>query len=174
MTDTMPLSDHPADKLQAALNHGWPDPDRDFPPDYLAACTRWFDALSPRARHTAIAAIAAYGRATKSPSRSSRAPCRRRCLRPRADHVRRKGGLGSGSAKECVAPFSPRRQLCPHASSRDRSTGHCRRAQRAPTRMEKAPPGSPECAQAEAPHRSPRCEASHYRRRRSSPAHGTS
>ena len=62
MTGRIELSDHPADKLQAALNHGWPDPDRDFPPDYLDACTRWFDALSPRARHAAIAAIAAYGR----------------------------------------------------------------------------------------------------------------
>ena len=62
MTGPQQLSDHPADKLQAALNYGWPDPDRDFPPDYLEACARWFDALSPRARHAAVAAIAAYGR----------------------------------------------------------------------------------------------------------------
>jgi hypothetical protein len=62
MTDTTRLSDHPGDKLQAALNHGWPDPDRDFPSDYLDACKRWFEALSPRARNTAVAAIAAYGR----------------------------------------------------------------------------------------------------------------
>jgi hypothetical protein len=129
MTDTMPLSDHPADKLQAALNHGWPDPDRDFPPDYLAACTRWFDAC-PRVRATPpLRPSPPMGGATKSPPLSSRASCRRRrCLRPRADHLRRKAGLRSGSAKagsgrECVAPFSPRRQLGPHASSRDRSTG---------------------------------------------------
>jgi hypothetical protein len=58
----MSPSDDPHDKLKACLNHGWPDPDEDFSPDYLAACKRWFEALSPRARNTAVAAIAAYGR----------------------------------------------------------------------------------------------------------------
>ena len=58
----MPLSDDPNDKLRACFNHGWPDPDQDFAPDYLAACKRWFETLSPRARNTAVAAIAAYGR----------------------------------------------------------------------------------------------------------------
>ena len=58
----MPLSDDPNDKLRACLNHGWPDPDEDFTPDYLAACKRWFEGLSSRARNTAVAAIAAYGR----------------------------------------------------------------------------------------------------------------
>jgi len=58
----MPLSDDPGDKLKACLNSGWPDPDLDFTPDYLAACERWFAALSPAARNTAVAAIAAYSR----------------------------------------------------------------------------------------------------------------
>ncbi|HUL08459.1 MAG TPA: hypothetical protein VLV76_19185 [Candidatus Acidoferrum sp.] len=58
----MDLSDDPNDKLRACLNHGWPDPDLDFSPDYLAACQRWFEVLPPRARNTAVAAIAAYGR----------------------------------------------------------------------------------------------------------------
>jgi hypothetical protein len=57
----MPLSDDPGDKLKACLNNGWPDPDLDFTPDYLTACERWFAALSPAARNTAVAAIAAYG-----------------------------------------------------------------------------------------------------------------
>src|SRR4030095_10679690 len=55
----MSPSDDPHDKLKACLNHGWPDPDEDFSPDYLAACKRWFEALSPRARNTAVPAIAA-------------------------------------------------------------------------------------------------------------------
>ena len=62
MTSPPQLSDAPNDKLAACLNHGWPDPDEDFSPDYLVACKHWFDALSPRARSTAVAAIAAYSR----------------------------------------------------------------------------------------------------------------
>jgi len=40
------LSNDAAHKLQAVLNHDWPEADKDFPPGYIAACWRWFSALS--------------------------------------------------------------------------------------------------------------------------------
>lgn len=41
------------DKLQAAINHDWPDADQDFPPDYVAACRAWYAALSAGDKATA-------------------------------------------------------------------------------------------------------------------------
>jgi hypothetical protein len=42
---SMALSDDPARKLRAALNHDVVDTDKDLPAAYLAACRLWFDAL---------------------------------------------------------------------------------------------------------------------------------
>jgi len=50
------LSNDPADKLQAVLNHTLADPDKELPPAYVAACWRWFSALS--ADDQVIAAVA--------------------------------------------------------------------------------------------------------------------
>jgi len=36
----------PTDKLQAALIHDLPGPDKDFPASYLAWCREWYAALS--------------------------------------------------------------------------------------------------------------------------------
>lgn len=36
----------PGDKLQAALVHDLPGPDKDFPASYLAWCREWYAALS--------------------------------------------------------------------------------------------------------------------------------
>jgi hypothetical protein len=57
MTAILQLSDRPTDKLQAALNHDWDDPDRNFPVDYLRACARWFAGLSEADRKVAGSAI---------------------------------------------------------------------------------------------------------------------
>jgi hypothetical protein len=34
-----------ADKLQAALNHDWADPDKDLADTYLQRCRRWYAGL---------------------------------------------------------------------------------------------------------------------------------
>jgi hypothetical protein len=60
MTAILQLSDRPTDKLQAALNHDWDDPDRNFPVDYLRACARWFAGLSEADRKVAGSAIWLY------------------------------------------------------------------------------------------------------------------
>jgi hypothetical protein len=54
------LSDRPTDKLQAALNHDWDDPDRNFPVEYLRACARWFADLSDGDRRVAESAVWVY------------------------------------------------------------------------------------------------------------------
>ena len=54
------LSDHPADKVQAVLNHTLADPDKELPPAYVAACWRWFSALSGDDQLIAAVARAAY------------------------------------------------------------------------------------------------------------------
>jgi len=45
-----------SEKLQAALNHDWLEPDEDFPASYIAACREWFAALS--ASDKAVVAVA--------------------------------------------------------------------------------------------------------------------
>ena len=50
------LSNEAAHKLQAVLNHDWLATDKDFPPGYIAACWRWFSALS--AEDQVVAAVA--------------------------------------------------------------------------------------------------------------------
>jgi len=45
-----------SDKLQAALNHEWQDPDRNFPASYIAACREWYAVLS--ASDKALVAVA--------------------------------------------------------------------------------------------------------------------
>jgi hypothetical protein len=57
MTD---FSNRPADKLQAAINHDWNDPDRAFAPSYVEACAQWFDGLSRRQRNIAAFAVRVF------------------------------------------------------------------------------------------------------------------
>jgi hypothetical protein len=54
------LSNDPAHKLQAVLNHTLTDPDKDLPPAYVAACWRWFSALSGDDQVIAAVARSAY------------------------------------------------------------------------------------------------------------------
>ena len=56
------LSDDSADKLQACLNHDWTDPDGDFLPDYVAACQKWYAALSASDRVVVASVIGRYTR----------------------------------------------------------------------------------------------------------------
>jgi hypothetical protein len=56
----MGISDQPADKLQAAINHNWDDPDRVFAASYIEACARWFDRLSRRQRNIAALAVSVF------------------------------------------------------------------------------------------------------------------
>ena len=60
MIDALRLSESPTDKLQAALNHDWGDPDGNFPVEYLRACARWFAGLSDGDRRVAKSAIWVY------------------------------------------------------------------------------------------------------------------
>jgi len=68
MTDTLQLSDRSDNKLQAILNHDWPDPDEDFGADYRQACAEWFAGLSERDKSIAARATEAYasGRETRA------------------------------------------------------------------------------------------------------------
>ena len=54
------LSNDPAHKLQAVLNHTLADPNKDLPPAYVAACWRWFSVLSGDDQVIAAVARAAY------------------------------------------------------------------------------------------------------------------
>ena len=54
------LSNDPTHKLQAVLNHTLTDPDKYLPPAYVAACWRWFSALSGDDQVIAAVARAAY------------------------------------------------------------------------------------------------------------------
>jgi hypothetical protein len=56
----MGISDRPADKLQAAINHDWDDPDRVFAASYIEACAQWFDQLSRRQRNIAAFAVSVF------------------------------------------------------------------------------------------------------------------
>jgi hypothetical protein len=49
-----------ADKLQAAINHNWDDPDRVFAPAYIGACALWFDELSGWEKFTAALAVKVF------------------------------------------------------------------------------------------------------------------
>lgn len=71
MTD---FSNHAADKLQAAINHNWDDPDRAFAPAYIEACAVWFSGLSEREKQ--IVALAASMMETKPRLRRSLTRCR--------------------------------------------------------------------------------------------------
>lgn len=58
--DGMPdVPSNAADKLQACLNHDWPDHDKDYPSGYIKACAAWFAALSNSDRMAAARAVAA-------------------------------------------------------------------------------------------------------------------
>jgi hypothetical protein len=57
MTD---FPNRPADKLQAAINHDWNDPDRAFAPSYVEACALWFGGLSRRQRNIAALAVRVF------------------------------------------------------------------------------------------------------------------
>jgi len=57
MTDT---SDAAGDKLQAVLNHDWPDPDDDFGADYRQACAAWFAGLPERDKAIAARVLEVY------------------------------------------------------------------------------------------------------------------
>jgi hypothetical protein len=54
------LLNNPAHKLQAVLNHTLTDSDKELPPAYVAACWRWFSALSGDDQVIAAVARAAY------------------------------------------------------------------------------------------------------------------
>jgi hypothetical protein len=54
------MVDHAADKLQAAVNHNWDDPDRAFAPSYIEACAVWFAGLSARQRNIAALAVGVF------------------------------------------------------------------------------------------------------------------
>jgi hypothetical protein len=56
------LSNDPAEKLKAVLNHAFAAPDNDPGASYRAACAAWFAALTPRERTAATAAKAAFAR----------------------------------------------------------------------------------------------------------------
>jgi len=59
------LSNEAAHKLQAVLNHDWLGTDKDFPPGYIAACWRWFSALSAEDQVVAAVARSAYEKGTE-------------------------------------------------------------------------------------------------------------
>jgi hypothetical protein len=54
------LSDDPADKLHAALNHVYPDADDDVGPAYRTACEHWFAQLTEGERWITVTATVAY------------------------------------------------------------------------------------------------------------------
>ena len=54
------LSNYPAHKLQAVLHRDWPEADKDSLPGYIAACWRWFSALSTDDQVVADGARAAF------------------------------------------------------------------------------------------------------------------
>jgi hypothetical protein len=54
------LSNDPAHKLQAALNHDFADTDKPVPVEYLAACRRWFDTMAEREKAVVKAARDAF------------------------------------------------------------------------------------------------------------------
>lgn len=56
------LSNSPADKLQAALNHAAPDPDDDLGTEYRDACAAWYSRLSEGERWRLATVLAAYER----------------------------------------------------------------------------------------------------------------
>jgi len=59
MTETP--QDRPDNKLQAVLNHNWPDPDDDLGADYRQAIVAWFASLSERDKAIAERVIEVYG-----------------------------------------------------------------------------------------------------------------
>jgi hypothetical protein len=63
MTD---LSDAPADKLQAVLNHAAPDPDDYLGVEYGDACAAWFSRLTQGERWGLAMVLAAYERGAAS------------------------------------------------------------------------------------------------------------
>ena len=60
MTVTPQLSDDPRDKLQALLNHDWPDPDDDLEAAYRQAIAGWFAGLSGHDRMMAAWVVEVY------------------------------------------------------------------------------------------------------------------
>jgi hypothetical protein len=51
------LSNETRDKLQAAINHDWGDPNGKYPAEYLRACAQWFASRIMRYGYTPAAAI---------------------------------------------------------------------------------------------------------------------
>ena len=60
MTATPKLSDRSDNKLQAVLNHDWPDPADDLGADYRQSCAEWFRGLSESDKLIAAASAEAY------------------------------------------------------------------------------------------------------------------
>jgi hypothetical protein len=56
------LSNSSAHKLRALLTHNWHDSDKGFPALYVAACRRWFAALTDSERQAGESAVAAFGK----------------------------------------------------------------------------------------------------------------
>jgi hypothetical protein len=63
---TAKLSDDPADKLHAALNHAYPDADGDLGRAYRTACEHWFAQLTEGERWRLATVLAAYERGAKA------------------------------------------------------------------------------------------------------------
>ena len=59
---TTQLSDDPADKLHAVLNHAYPDADNDLGLTYRTACQHWFDRLTEGERWRLAMVLAPYER----------------------------------------------------------------------------------------------------------------
>jgi hypothetical protein len=60
------LSDDPRDKLQAALNHAYPDIGNDLGQPYRTACQHWFDRLTEGERWRLAMVLAAYERGAEA------------------------------------------------------------------------------------------------------------
>ena len=75
------LSNETRDKLQAAINHDWGDPNGKYPVEYLRACAQWFAGLSGSDRRIADHAIWLYasGSDTNAASIAADLPPAPRC-----------------------------------------------------------------------------------------------
>jgi hypothetical protein len=60
------LSNDPRDKLQAALNHAYPDIHDDLGQPYRRACQKWFDQLTEGERGRLAMVISAYERGSEA------------------------------------------------------------------------------------------------------------
>ena len=65
------LSNDPEHKLQAVMNHDWPDMKKGLPLSYFQACGRWFAALSGDDKVVAAMARAAFERGDEAEAKKA-------------------------------------------------------------------------------------------------------